>query len=481
MRTTPSRGYLTLLALVFGSIFFMVLGALSSFVLIENRAEDVSRLRSKAFAIAEAGLEYYRWHLLHYPNDMQNGTGQPGPYEIPVDDPEGGAVGVATLSIAANTACGQTNSISIISAGAPTEDPTVKRVLTARYAQPSVAAYSYIINDNVWAGSDRIISGPYHANGGIRMDGTANAPVTSSVSTWLCTSSYGCNGIGGNPPTNSTQNGVFGAGPNQTLWQYPIPQMNFAAISANFSNLKTIAEESGLYLARYSSGSSSNSHRGYHLIFNSNGTVTVKRVSAVNTSLTSKPVDGSSGSFIHDYTLIVTESAYNTYDIPEDCGLIFVEDNTWIEGIIPSKITVVIANVTTTGVVPVGVLHGNIQYAATDGSDGLTVIAQKNLLIAPDSPTDMTLNGVFIAQSGAFGRNLYSCSGSYDPRGTLTILGTTVSYKRTGTKWVNGCGGGNAGGYQVRIDAYDRNLAADPTPFTPVVSTDFEFVEWREQ
>src|SRR3989344_6760310 len=472
MRTTSSRGFLTLLAFVFGSIFFMVLASLSSFVLTENRAGDVPRLHSKAFAIAEAGLEYYRWHLLHFPNDTQNGTGQPGPYEIPIDDPEGGVAGTATLSITSNSACGQMTSIAITSEGVATEAPTIKRTLTARYAQPSVAAYSYIINDNVWAGADRVISGPYHSNGGIRMDGTANAPVTSSVETWLCTSSYGCS-------SSTNQNGVFGAGPNQNLWQYPTPQVNFAAISANFSNLKSIAGVSGLYLARYSSGSSSNSHRGYHLIFNSNGTVTVKRVSAVNTSLKSKPVDGSSTSSINDYTLIVTESNYNTYNIPTDCGLIFVEDNTWIEGTIPSKVTVVIDNVTTAGGVPVGVLHGDIQYAATDGSDGLTVIAQNNLLIAPDSPTNMTLNGVFIAQAGAFGRNLYTCPGTYEPRGTLTILGTTVSHKRTGTKWVNGCGSGSAGGYQTRIDAYDRNLAADPTPFTPVVSTDFKSVDWR--
>ncbi|MEK7099873.1 MAG: hypothetical protein AAB883_01915, partial [Patescibacteria group bacterium] len=82
--------------------------------------------------------------------------------------------------------------------------------------------------------------------------------------------------------------------------------------------------------------------------------------------------------------------------------------------------------------------------------------------------------------TGAFGRNYYSsCSAAYEPKTTLTIRGTTVSSKRTGTKWVNGCG--NYAGYGTRIDAYDRLLATDPPPFTPTVSTDYQFVDWREQ
>lgn len=477
----PLRGYLMLIAIVFGAIFLGALGALVSFVLTENRARNANDVQARAFAIAEAGLEYYRWHLAHYPSDLQNGTGAAGPYTMTYSDPEGGALGTIELTIGGNTSCNQITSVDITSKGTTAGSPAYTKTIFARYARPSVAEYSYILNDSVWAGSDRVILGPYHSNGGIRMDGTANSPVTSSLSTWSCTSSFGCS------PT-ATKNGVWGSGTNQNLWSYPTPQVDFAGISADFGTLKTTAQASGVYYPRYSTGTATTSSsywNGYHLTFNSNGTVTVKRVSAT-TQLQVSPVN--SAEWTTDRALLATEAVYETKTIPSTCGLIFVEDNVWIDGTIPSKITLVAANVVSGGTIRPNIyLRDNLQYSVTTGAAGLTAIAANDVLIAPNAPTNMTLNGVFIAQNGAFGRNLYlnssrsDCHSTYEPKGTLTILGTTVSNKRTGTKWMNGCGSGDNAGFQNRIDSYDRNLSTNPPPFTPSVSTDYEFVDWREQ
>jgi len=472
MHQSP-RGYLMLLGIVFGAIFVTVLGGLSSFVLSQNSAQERVTGNAKAFAMAEAGLEYYHWFLEHNPGDTTHGTGQPGPYVIDYADPEGGSAGEIELAITGNASCGQTTSIDIRSTGRPGDGSGAERTIVGRYAQPTVATYSYILNDTVWAGDDRVINGPYHSNGGIRMDGTANAEVTSSLSTWLCTSSFGCS-------PNQTKAGVWGDGPNEHLWNFPVPQVDFSGIAADFSSLKALAQAEGIYLPRYSSGNSNNANhwRGYHLIFNANGTVTVRRVTST-TQLSVVPVNSADEDW--DRARISNESNYNTYTIPEDCGLIFVEDHAWIEGTITKKVTVVAANVTHTGVAPNAYLKGNITYAATDGTDGLAVIAEHNVLITPDSPSTMTLNGLFIAQGGAFGRNLYDCPGTYEPKNSLTILGTTVSNKRTGTQWINGCGWWGDAGYQSRIDAYDRKLASDPPPFTPIVSSDYTFVDWREE
>jgi hypothetical protein len=324
----------------------------------------------------------------------------------------------------------------------------------------------------VWAGADRIINGPYHSNGGIRMDGTTNAPVTSSLSTWNCTSSFGCS------PTQGSAPGVVGSGTNQNLWNYPTPQIDFDAIAANFTSLKSTAQASGLFFDRFSNGNNQNNsyYKGYHLVFNANGTVSVYKVGS-ETKLTVTPVNPNSGTT--DYTLINNENLYGTYAIPASCAVIFIQDHTWIEGTITRKVTVVAADVTNVGVSPYVVLKNNIVYSTYDGTVGLTVISSGDVLIAPDSPTNMTLNGIFVAQGGAFGRNFYGCSNAYEPRGTLTILGTTVSNLRTGTKWIGGCGSSNSG-YQTRIDAYDRQNAGNPPPFTPSISTQWQFVDWQQ-
>jgi hypothetical protein len=480
MRKTPAahnRGYLMLMAIVFGSIFLTVIGATAGYTLTQNRAQDVATGQSRALALAEAGLEYYRWFLAHNPGDFTNGTGQPGPYVIPYNDPEGGAAGNISIAVSNASYCGQPGAVDIRSTGLPADGSGATRTIRARYAQPSVAQYSYILNDSVWAGADRTINGPYHSNGGIRMDGTTNAPVSSSLSSWLCTSSFGCSG-------NQTVTGVFGTGNNQDLWTYPKPQLDFAGISADLSSIKAVAQTSGRYLPRYSTGSTNSAawDKGYHLIFNSNGTVTVRRVSNA-TQLNIVPIN--SGDPTTDRSLINNETNYATYTISPTCGLIFVEDKVWIEGTVSGKVTVVAANVVSTGVDPSVILKNNITYA--DSNSGLTVISEHNILIAPDAPQTMSLSGVFIAQGGAFGRNLYlnnsgnSCNTTYEPRTSLIIRGTTVSNKRTGTRWINGCGSGNDAGFQTRVDAYDRILATDPPPFTPTISTDYQFVDWREE
>lgn len=469
-----------LLGLVFGAIFFGLLSALTSFVLLQNRLQDQKDAQGRAFAIAEGGLEYYRWFLAHYPGNTENGTGSNGPFTIPYYDPEGTQLGSFELTLNANSACGETTSIDIVSKGWTLDMPLVTKTVSARYAQPSVGMYSYVLNDSVWAGDDRVILGPYHSNGGIRMDGTANSSVTSSVATWRCDSSYGCS------PTQNSAPGVLGDGPNQSLWSYPVPQVDFAAIAADFSSLKTTAQSEGLYYPRYSTTNNPNAAaywHGYHLTFNANDTVTVRRVTST-TQLEVIPVNPAE-TLDTDRALISNETLYETRSIPSSCGLIFVEDNVWVDGTIPSKVTLVAAN-TSSSLSPNAYLRNNVVYENTDGSSGLTLIAENNVLVAPNAPSTMTLNGIFIAQNGAFGRNLYlnssrsACHSSYEPKTALTILGTTVSNKRTGTKWTGvSCSGGYAG-FGTRTDSYDEQMAIDPPPFTPIVSTDYELMDWRE-
>jgi hypothetical protein len=155
---------------------------------------------------------------------------------------------------------------------------------------------------------------------------------------------------------------------------------------------------------------------------------------------------------------------------------------------VKGKVTIASADTITASVDTTIVLNNNITYTTTDGSDGLTAIAEDSVFIPLLSPDDMLLSGIFIAQKGYYGRNLYLTSGvnevpsAYDAwvkQNSLTTNGTIVSSGRVGEKW-SGCGS-YCSGYNIRTNSYDRKLATDPPPLTPYSSVQYKFTEWRQE
>lgn len=468
------RGYFTVLVLVFTSVFIVMLSALSGYIFVEKKVEIAKESRSKAFQMAEAGLEYYRWHLAHWPNDLKDGTNAAGPYVHAVTDPESGIIGYYSLDISGGTFCGKTNTVEITSTGWTTAEPNYKRVLFARYTKPTVAQYSTVTNSNVWVGSDRVISGPYHSNGGIRMDGTHNADVTSGLATWSCTSSFGCS-----PTVN--QNGVFGAGGPQNLWKFPVPTVDFNGITVDLANMKGYATSSGIYVAP--SGG-----YGWRVTFKDNGTMELRKVVGT-TQVWGYSIENG---WVQERTVMSNVQNETTSVILPSCPVIFVEDNVWLDGVVAGRVTLAAADVITAGVDRSVILNGNITYASTSGN-GLTVVAEKDITVGLQVPDVMTINGVFIAQKGRFGRNHYcesDCTstagnqglpGSLDQyviRTSLTTNGTVVSNGRVGTKWTSGST--FISGFNNRYDNFDRALSEYPPPFTPAISDDYEFVRWSD-
>ena len=464
-----SRGVTVMLVVAFIGVFSIILGTISSYAFTQSKYGRGLYAREQALHIAEAGLEYYRWFLAHNPEILVDGAGLVSPYDYNVDDPEGGELGDANVTATSNLQCGAVQWIDLVSEGRSNASIGLKRTLSARYMLPSVAEYSYLLNSNVWAGSNRNIRGPYHSNGGIRMDATHNSDVMSAVATWNCDSNYNCS------PTQPNAPGVVGSGSNPALWTYPVPNVNFAGIGVNFTDLRDKAkDEGGMY---YAAASGSVNNRGYHLIFNSNGTVTIYRVSAT----IGHPSSSSQYGWGTEYSTINTQTLLGTYAIPTSCSLLFFEDRVWIEGTVDGKVTVVAATPNDSSTSPDVYLRGNITYASNDGSDGLTVVAERNVLIPLVVPNLMEIHGVFVAQSGHYGRDYFSTNNlpsQYDPyvtRSVLTTVGAVVSNGRTGTAWSDGTG------FQQRYDYYDQLLAFSPPPFTPIISTDYKFALWREE
>lgn len=460
-----SQGFLLVLVLVFGAVFFTVISSFTVFIVTQSRLITQKVEFEHAGQIAEAGLNYYKWFLSHYPNDVTNGTGLPGPYIGVYNDPEGGAIGEYSLTVASTTYCGDVTSIGVTSVGHTYAAPTVSRSVSARYARPNVAEYSYVINSNVWVESDVQIIGPYHSNGGIRMDGRNNSVVTSGQSNWSCTPSFGCT------PT-TTQPGVFTTTANAvtSLFEFPSAPINFSGITVDLANIQSKAQNNG---GRYFGPSG---RMGYHIIFNANGTYDVRRVNG-NVSEPNGYAWGQQMNILNGTNLL------GTYTISPTCPVIFVEDQVWLEGVVNGKVTIAVADVDTPGVNPSIILNNNITYA--NATSGILVIGERDVLIGLEVPDNMFLNGIFIAQTGRFGRNQYDTSmpnawESYILRNSLTMTGTIVSNGRVDTKWVNNVGAYTSG-FNNRYNSYDRNLVINPPPLVPVTSDVYEFSEWRDK
>ncbi len=489
LRTDRNRGVTVMMVLAFMGIFVFLLGTIVSYVFTQGKYGRALYAREQALNISEAGLEYYRWFLAHNPSIMETGVGLVSPYVHEVLDPEGGRIGESTITATAQTACGVVQWVDLESEGRADTNTTFPRTISARYMRPSVAEYSNIVNANVWAGSDRTITGNYHSNGGIRMDGTNNSLVTSALSSWACDASFGCS------PT-LIKNGVWGLGSGTALWQFPVASFDFAGIGTEFASLKTYAQAGGIMLnpttvqvGGVQQGNNFPSvggtdQRGFHIEFNGDDTVTISRVMGTGHSR-SQHIDNL-GQWVSDYHTVQNSPLIGTFTIPEECPLIYAEGKVWLEGVIGEKVTVIAAD--TGSYTPDIILNGNITYASGDGSSGLTAIAERSILIPLFSPEDLTIRGVFVAQGGYVGRNYYQTGGQngvgqgggpFVQQSSLTTIGTVVSNQRIGTQWT--CGGSFCSGYATRNDFYDRLLAFSPPPFTPAASPDYTLVLWGEE
>jgi hypothetical protein len=470
------KGIITSYVLVFGAIFLLILAGLLGFILLQLRQSSQKISWNESFEIAEAGMNYYRWCL-------NNEVSQNCQKEKDYQDPAGNIIGRFSIEEISQVSCGQTIQRKIVSTGWTNKFPNIKRKISAVYTRTSVAKYSYILNSNVWVGADHIVRGPYHSNGGIRFDGTNLSIVSSAQKEWVCTASFGCGpqgvgyGYGLCPPECKIISnqcicpGVFSTtqNSNRDLFSFPVPPFDFNSITVDLAQMKSMAQSSGLYLPP--SNQINSKGKGYHLIFKEDGSVEIRIITGLSPTYAYSLEEG----WHYDYFTITSEYTYKTYT-PSACPLIFVEDNLWPEGKVKGKMTVASANLINPNLDTDIILENNIDYAALDGSCGLTLISERNVLIGPDSPNYMTLRGIFVAQKGRFSRNYYK----NNIREELDIYGSIVSNGRVGTQWVILPSGTIVSGYKKRETYIDPNLIYNPPPFTPFVEPTFRILNWQE-
>jgi len=468
------KGIIITYVLVFAAVFLVLLSALFGFILMQLKQAAQRISWNQAFNVAEAGIDYYRWCLA-------NGIETECAGEKDYYDGQGNLIGKFLIQTTSSFACGQITRRQISSTGWMTDYPSIKREVQVIYGRESIAKYTYILNSNVWIGGDHAINGPYHSNGGVRMDGSNQSLMTSAAmiagaGEWVCTSSFGCSPC----PTASGCRisgsqcicpGVFTttANPTTSLFDFPVPPFDFNAITMDLAEIKDKAQNNGgLYFpvsADLKPGS-----KGYHLKFLDTGKVEVWTVMALQQTYGYSMEED----WHYDRFTINNELLYGTYTIPSDCSVIYIEDDLWVDGVAKGKVVVASADLINPGVDTSIVFPASITYSDYGGANGLALIAEKNALIGPQSPNDMDLHAIIVAQKGRFGRNHYP--GNF--RNLLKIYGSIVSSGRVGTQWTSG--GTIVSGYAHRETYFDKDQIYNPPPFVAHMSSNFKIVSWQE-
>ncbi len=465
-RTT--RGQLLFAVLIFGVVSSMILVGLVGWAGFNLKALRASTDRELAFHIAEAGIDYYRWHLAHSAVDYQDGTATSGPYLHPFYDASGEQVGTYALTI--TPPIEGSTIVTVKSTGVTLAEPDMPRTIRARLAIPSFAKYAWVLNSFVNFGSTAQVYGPIHSNAGLRFDGIAYNLVTSATSTFDDPDHSGGFEFGVHthdspvdplPPVGvPSRPDVFVAGR-----QFPVPAVDFTGIIADLSEIKTDAQADGLYFA--SSGA-----LGYHLVLKTNDTFDVYRVNTLYTksNCTCSPSGCNTSSIRSNGQTFIANYAF-----PNN-GLIFVEDHAWVDGTIDgARLTIAAARFPDNPSTRKNIIVNNdLRYTQYDGTDAIGLIAQGNFTVGLVSENDLHIDAAILAQNGRVGRDNLSSSCTPDLIKTqLTTYGMLGTNQRSAF-WYG------SNGYQNREYSYDANLLYAPPPSFPLTSDQYSTISWEE-
>lgn len=413
--------------------------------------------KEEALQIAEAGINYYQWRLAHFPGDYTDGTGGAGPYIHDYKDYDT-QVNVGKFSLSITPPATGSTIVKIQSTGWTDRNPNIKRTITARYGIPSLTRYAFLSNDVIWIGDTENVGGQLQSNNGVRFDGVGNAPIQSAKSTYTCPRTQGS-------PCPALKNGVWGSASQavQNFWQFPVPSVDFSTLTSDLASMKSAAQTGGIYLPP-------SNKNGYSLIFNSNGTVSVYKITRIYSNPTGYDVNGKARNEGTDYR---SRDIQFTRAIPSN-GTIFVEDNTWVEGTIKGRAMVAAAKLPyNPSTAPTIYIPQNIIYSSKDGSDVLGLLAQKDVVITYRAPTNLEIDAAMIAQNGS--AQFFYYYGNI--KNSITVYGAIMTFGIWTWSWVN-YSNRIVSGYINTYNNYDGNLLYGPPPGFPLSTSGYQILSW---
>lgn len=484
---SSSKGSILIQVIAFMTIGIIILSGFIGWGVMSVRSARHTEYRGQAIQIAEAGIDYYRWHLAHAPTDFQDGTATSGPYVHDFFDKQGNLIGSTTLTITPPPV-GSTL-VTVRSTGKVLSDPSISRTIQSRFAKPSLAKYAVVANSFMNFGPGTEIFGPIHSNGGIRFDGLAHNIVTSALTSFDDPTHGGGNEHGVHTHDAPTDPLPPAAVPSridvfQVGRTFPVPAVDFAGLTANLAQIKADAQASGVYYA--ASGG-----QGYHITLKTTGKFDIKRVNSLFAApggCTNAQGEANWGTWSISTAGGSETVIASNVDFPTN-GLLFVEDNLWIDGQINgARLTVAAATFPdAAGTRKNIIVNNNLLYTNYDGTDVLSLMAQNDIIVGLKSADTLEIDGALIAQNGRTGRNYYAsaCSATEYRRSQITLYGMVGTYQQYGFAWSGasfGCPDGStrSSGYCTRNITYDANMLYGPPPSFPLTTSQYQIVSWDE-
>lgn len=472
-----SRGLVLLNILVFGSIAILIIIALTSWFGVTYKGTKKVVDEEQAFHIAEAGIEYYRWHLAHAPQDFYDGNAStvPQPYVHDFNDKNGQKIGEFHIRI---TAPQSGSTLVTVESTGILDSSGASKTIRAQLAKPTFAKYAFISNEDIRLGEGTEVFGMIHSNEGVRFDGLAHNLVTSAQTTYDDPDHSGglewavhthLNPVDALPPTAMADRfDVFQSGR-----EVGVPAIDFDGLTSKMADLKVKAQANDNYYG--SSGKS-----GYNVVLKTNGTYDLYRVESLispnNTCNNALGQQGWSTWSINKQVLL------GNHQIPDN-GVIFLEDHTWVEGKINNeRVTIAAARFPEApGQYRNIILNKDLTYSNMDGKDVIGLIAQGDINIGMVSEDELEIHAAMISKNGRIGRYYYrppfnnsSACSPYDIRSTINVYGMIGTNGRYGFAYTDNTG------YINRNVTYDANLTYSAPPEFPLTADQYEIISWEE-
>ncbi len=459
-------GYFLPMLLGFATIMLITVTAIMSLVINNYLVTKHQSQSNQSLSIAEAGINYYLWHLSHNNQDYCDGQactgpGPYGPYTHTYKNANGDTLGTYDITITPPGLGGTT--VTVRSQGTSTTGE--QRTVVATLGIPSFAQYSFVTNSEVWFGDTESTNGLVHSNKGIHYDGTANGVVSSGATTYTPTACFGGNG--------QVKNGIWGIGGPQTYWQFPVLQVGFNQLTTDLNDLQLAANTNGVLLPTLLNAQGQKTHSGYAIQFNANNTMTVGKVTA---SLDNGSLGGNCVSHNRHSSLMQSVVWESTPRALPNNGIIFVADNAWVWGTVSSRITLASGRLPDTANTNTNIfLQNDINYTIKDGSVALGLISQSDLIVNSNSEADLNIDAYLLSQKGGVYRPRYI--GNVKTK--ISIYGGIGSNSWWTWSWVNAAGTVTSG-YQTTVQTYDDHLALNPPPQFPTTGS-FAILSWKEE